>query len=90
MLDANGNVIGIADQIATDGSAEQSSGVGFAVPIDLVKSSLKTLEAGGQVKHAYLGVATARRRVGTPGAAVFERRRAAAPRPAAGCAPATS
>ena len=58
VLDANGKVVGIADQIATDGSADQSSGVGFAVPIDLVKSSLKTLEAGGKVRHAYLGVAT--------------------------------
>ena len=58
VLDANGKVVGIADQIATGGSADQSSGVGFAVPIDLVKSSLKTLEAGGKVRHAYLGVAT--------------------------------
>ena len=70
VLDANGDVIGIVDQIATDGSSEQSSGVGFAVPIDLVKSSLKTLEAGGQVKHAYLGVATADSASGTAGAAV--------------------
>jgi putative serine protease PepD len=58
ILDANGDVIGIADQIATDGSADQSSGVGFAVPIDLVKSVLKTLESGGKVAHAYLGIAT--------------------------------
>jgi S1-C subfamily serine protease len=29
-------VIGVVDQIATDGSADQSSGVGFAVPSDLV------------------------------------------------------
>jgi len=59
VLDADGKVVGIADQIATDGNADQSSGVGFAVPIDLVKSALKTLEAGGRVQHAYLGVATA-------------------------------
>jgi putative serine protease PepD len=58
VLDADGKVIGIADQIATDGSADQSSGVGFAVPIDLVKSALVTLEAGGKVEHAYLGVST--------------------------------
>ncbi len=53
-----------------NGNAKQSSGVGFAVPIDLVKSSLKTLEAGGQVKHAYLGVATADSSTGTAGATV--------------------
>jgi putative serine protease PepD len=58
VLDAGGRVIGIADQIATDGSADQSSGVGFAVPIDLVKSVIKTLESGGTVAHAYLGVGT--------------------------------
>jgi putative serine protease PepD len=68
ILNANGEVIGIADQIATGSSgADQSSGVGFAVPIDLVKSQLATLEAGGTVKHAYIGIATAD---GTSGATV--------------------
>jgi hypothetical protein len=38
LLDASGAVIGIVDQIATNGGSDQSSGVGFAVPIDLVKS----------------------------------------------------
>ena len=37
VLDASGKVIGIVDQIATNGSSETSSGVGFAVPIDLIK-----------------------------------------------------
>ena len=58
LLNASGEVVGIVDQIATDGNADQSSGVGFAVPIDLVKSQLSALEAGKQVSHAYLGVAT--------------------------------
>jgi putative serine protease PepD len=58
VLDANGDVVGIADQIATGSGAQQSSGVGFAVPIDLVKSSLETLKAGGTVRHAYLGIGT--------------------------------
>jgi putative serine protease PepD len=58
VFDAAGKVVGIADQIATNGGAEQSAGVGFAVPIDLVKSALPTLKAGGRVQHAYLGVAT--------------------------------
>ena len=35
VLDAGGQVIGIVDQIATNGSSQTSSGVGFAVPIDL-------------------------------------------------------
>ena len=57
ILNAAGQVIGIADQIATDGSSSQSSGVGFAVPIDLVKAELEQLTAGQDVEHAYLGVA---------------------------------
>jgi putative serine protease PepD len=58
LLDADGDVIGVVDQIATDGSADQSSGVGFAVPSDLVASELEALEAGESVEHAYLGVST--------------------------------
>jgi putative serine protease PepD len=59
LLDSAGDVIGVVDQIATDGSADQSSGVGFAVPSDLVGAELEELEAGETVKHPYLGVATA-------------------------------
>jgi putative serine protease PepD len=58
VLDAAGQVIGIVDQIATNGSSQTSSGVGFAVPIDLVRSELAQLEAGKPVRHAYLGVST--------------------------------
>ena len=61
VLDAAGKVIGIVDQIATNGSSDTSSGVGFAVPIDLVKSELSQLEAGQTVSHAYLGVSTSTR-----------------------------
>jgi S1-C subfamily serine protease len=42
ILDSGGRVIGVADQIATGGSSQQSSGVGFAVPIDLVAAELGT------------------------------------------------
>jgi putative serine protease PepD len=70
LLNAAGQVIGIVDQIATNGSAEQSSGVGFAIPIDLVTSQLSTLEAGGKVSHAYLGIASSSASTGTAGAAL--------------------
>jgi putative serine protease PepD len=72
LLDAEGDVIGVVDQIATDGSADQSSGVGFAVPSDLVASELQQLEAGETVEHAYLGVATATSTGSTAGAQVAE------------------
>jgi putative serine protease PepD len=68
LLNAAGQVIGIVDQIATNGSADQSSGVGFAIPIDLVASQLSTLEAGGKVSHAYLGIASSSTATGTAGA----------------------
>jgi putative serine protease PepD len=58
ILDSSGRVIGVADQIATSGSSEQSSGVGFAVPIDVIAAELHKLEAGQTVSHAYLGVST--------------------------------
>jgi putative serine protease PepD len=72
LLDAEGKVIGVVDQIATDGNADQSSGVGFAVPSSLVSAELKELENGEKVEHAYLGVATASSTEGTEGAEVAE------------------
>jgi putative serine protease PepD len=70
VLDGSGKVIGIVDQIATNGSSDTSSGVGFAVPIDLVKSELSSLEAGKSVSHAYLGVSTSTVSSTTTGALV--------------------
>jgi putative serine protease PepD len=70
VLDAGGKVVGIVDQIATNGSSDTSSGVGFAVPIDLVRSELPQLEAGQSVKHAYLGVSTSDAAAATPGALI--------------------
>lgn len=60
VLNAQGGVVGIVDQIATGSSTvDSSTGVGFAVPIDVVKGELAQLERGGQVAHAYLGATTA-------------------------------
>ncbi len=64
VLDANGQVIGIADQIATDqssvgGGQPGSTGVGFAVPIDVARTVVTQLEHNGKVSHAYLGIGTA-------------------------------
>ncbi len=46
VLDAGGHVIGIVDQIATNGSSQTSSGVGFAVPIDLVQARARPARGG--------------------------------------------
>lgn len=72
LLDSEGEVIGVVDQIATDGSADQSSGVGFAVPSSLVASELEALEQGETVEHAYLGVSTGTASGDTAGAQVAE------------------
>lgn len=64
LMDSHGEVIGIADQIATGtgrfgrSTTETSTGVGFAVPIDVIEPELSKLEGGGKVSHAYLGVET--------------------------------
>jgi S1-C subfamily serine protease len=56
LVDADGHVIGINQQIkSTSGGGE---GVGFAVPIDAVKRSLTMLRDGGEARYAYLGVSS--------------------------------
>jgi S1-C subfamily serine protease len=56
LLDADGGVIGIDQQINTTSGGNE--GVGFAVPIALVSHSLDQLRAKGHVSYAYLGVRT--------------------------------
>ena len=55
LLDADGKVIGITTQIAT-GGASGSVGIGFAVPINTVKSLLPRLNRDGKIERAYLGI----------------------------------
>ena len=69
MLDAKGRVVGIVDQIATSG-ADLRSGVGFAVPVDLLVDELDALAAGRAVRHAYLGVGSAATTSTTAGALI--------------------
>src|SRR5690606_2771353 len=56
LLDAEGRVIGINQQIDTTSGGNQ--GVGFAVPVDLVERSLEQLREDGEPDYAYLGVET--------------------------------
>ncbi len=54
LFDADGRVIGINAQIqSTSGGGE---GVGFAVPIDLARRSMKQLVENGHVAYGWLGV----------------------------------
>jgi putative serine protease PepD len=60
LLDANGHVLGLNDQIETNnqtaGGEGSSSGVGFAVPSNTVKQVATAIIAGQKVQHAFVGV----------------------------------
>jgi S1-C subfamily serine protease len=56
LLDAGGRVIGINAQIKSQSGGGE--GVGFAIPVDTVRRSLRELRAKGRVDYGYLGVET--------------------------------
>ena len=55
LLNSKGEVIGINTMIASNG-AEQSSGIGFAIPINTAKAVLADLTRYGQVRRPSLGI----------------------------------
>jgi 2-alkenal reductase len=56
LIDDSGRVIGLNEQIKTQSGGGE--GVGFAVPINLVKRSVAQLRTAGTARYAYLGVST--------------------------------
>ena len=56
LFDAKGQVIGINSSIATLSSESGSIGLGFAIPVDLVKNIAAQLVEDGTAEHAFLGV----------------------------------
>jgi S1-C subfamily serine protease len=56
LLDAEGRVIGINAQIKSQSGGGE--GVGFAIPVDAVRRSLRELRERGRVDYGYLGVQT--------------------------------
>jgi S1-C subfamily serine protease len=56
LVNGAGEVIGVNQQIRTESGGGE--GVGFAVPVDVVKRSLAQLRANGEVEYAYVGVET--------------------------------
>ena len=54
LLDSQGRVIGINAQIRSESG--DSEGVGFAIPINAAKRSMKQLIENGRVAYAYVGV----------------------------------
>jgi 2-alkenal reductase len=56
LLDAHGRVIGINAQIKSNSGGGE--GVGFAIPVDAVRRSLRELRERGRVSYGYLGVSS--------------------------------
>src|SRR5579884_2714162 len=57
LLDADGRVIGVTSQISTGNTGQQGNlGIGFAVPINTVRSIAAQLIKTGKVAHPYLGI----------------------------------
>lgn len=56
LLDLHGHVIGVNAQIETDGVSRSNSGVGFAIPVSVVKRVIPVLIEKGRYEWAWLGV----------------------------------
>jgi 2-alkenal reductase len=56
LVDGDGKVIGINQQIKTNSGGGE--GVGFAVPVDVIKRSLGALRETGRADYAFLGVSS--------------------------------
>jgi S1-C subfamily serine protease len=57
LIDDEGRVIGVTSQISTGNTGEQGNiGIGFAIPINLVRSVAAQIVKTGKVEHASLGV----------------------------------
>ncbi len=56
LLNALGQVIGVNTQIATGSSSDRSVGVGFAIPVDTVRSVTAQIIRVGKVEHAFFGI----------------------------------
>jgi 2-alkenal reductase len=56
LLDLHGHVIGINAQIETDGQSQSNSGVGFAIPVNIVNQVIPELISKGMYEWSWLGV----------------------------------
>jgi S1-C subfamily serine protease len=56
LINAEGDVIGVNSQIQTGGTTDGNVGVGFAIPINTVRSVVAQIIKSGRVIHAFIGV----------------------------------
>jgi len=57
LIDQGGQVIGVTSQISTGNTGQQGNlGIGFAIPINTVRSVAAQLIRSGKVQHPFLGI----------------------------------
>ena len=56
LFNLDGKLVGINTAIATDGFSRANAGVGFAIPINMVKRVMEDLISDGKVTRGWLGV----------------------------------
>lgn len=56
LLDLNGKVIGVNAQIETSSTSGSNSGVGFAIPVSIIRQVVPSLVQNGEYVWAWLGV----------------------------------
>ncbi len=60
LIDSQGRVIGVTSQISTGSTGQQGSvGIGFAIPINTVRSVAAQIISSGKALHAFLGLSAA-------------------------------
>jgi S1-C subfamily serine protease len=56
LIDRYGKVIGVTSQIETGSGSQGNVGIGFAIPVDTVRSVAAQIISSGRAQHAFLGV----------------------------------
>jgi S1-C subfamily serine protease len=56
LIDRHGKVIGVTSQIETGSSSQGNVGIGFAIPVDTVRTVAAQIISSGKALHAFLGV----------------------------------
>lgn len=59
LLNLKGEVIGVNESIISSNSQQVNSGVGFAVPVNIVRRVMPALIANGKYDYPYLGIVSA-------------------------------
>ena len=56
LINSRGQVVGVAAQIATGNGGDGNIGIGFAIPVNTVRTVVAQLIKQGKVEHAFIGI----------------------------------